>query len=155
MKSRPLLLTTLVLAGCQSSATRSDESPVQKEMKALEGTWKTAGAEEGGKPVPKDKLPQLTFTVHPDGKATVRAPDAEFETQSTIDPTKTPKTIDIHYLSGPFEDKWQYGVYKVDGGRWNVAATDIGGKPEDRPRDFDTAKGKFRVMIWERVKDDK
>jgi uncharacterized protein (TIGR03067 family) len=122
-----------------------------KELRALAGKWKLAAAEEGGRPVPKDKLPPISFTVHPDGTATVHTPDAEFKTRSKLDPARAPKTIDIVYLSGPLKGRRQYGIYKVEGDRWTVFATHFGAKAEDRPRDFST-KQKGRLMVWRRVK---
>jgi uncharacterized protein (TIGR03067 family) len=107
------------------------------------------------KAVPKGDLPAISFTLHADGKSTVRTPDGEFETSSVIDPSKKPKTVDIEYLGGVFKGQKQYGIYKVEGDRWTVFSTPPGGKPEDRPKDFDSKTAKGGLVVWERIKDDK
>ena len=124
-------------------------------MKALAGSWKLVAVEVDGKPVPKDDLPAISFTLHPDGKTDVRSPDGKFQTKSVIDPAKQPKTLDIEYLGGPLKGQKQYGIYKTDGDRFTVFSTSPGGKPEDRPREFDSKTAKGALVVWERVKDDK
>jgi hypothetical protein len=49
----------------------------------------------------------------------------------------------------------QYGIYKIDGDRWTVSSTPPGGKPEDRPREFDSRATKGVLAVWERVEGDK
>jgi uncharacterized protein (TIGR03067 family) len=133
----------------------ADDEAVAKELKALAGSWKLASVEEGGKPVPKGDLSAVSFTLNPDGTSTVRTPDGEFQTKSVIDPSKTPKALDIEYLGGRFKGQKQYGIYKVEGERWTVFSTPPGGKPEDRPREFDSKTAKGALVVWERLKDDK
>jgi hypothetical protein len=72
-----LLLAAVVLAGCGGGG-------VQKELKALEGTWKLVAAEEGGQAIPQDELPAISFTFEPDGTSTVRGPEGEFQTRSSV-----------------------------------------------------------------------
>src|SRR5688500_20266249 len=40
-----------------------DKDEVYKELKALEGKWKAVAMEAGGTPLPKDGIPDFTFTV--------------------------------------------------------------------------------------------
>jgi len=140
-----LLLAAVVLTGCGGG-------DVQNELKALEGTWKLVAAEEGGQAIPQDKLPAISFTFQPDGTSTVRGPEGEFQTRSSVDPTKNPKTIDIVFLSGPLKGRQQYGIYKVEGDRQTVVATLADAKAEDRPVDFTTKGTKTRLMVWQREK---
>jgi uncharacterized protein (TIGR03067 family) len=144
---------------CDLSAQRRKRSWILEGGRCSPGTigswawWRQA--EEGGKAVPKGDLPAISFTLHADGKSTVRTPESEFQTSSVVDPTKRPKTLDIEYLGGPLKGQKQYGIYKVEGDRWTVFSTPPGGKPDDRPRAFDTKTAKGALVVWERVKDDK
>lgn len=151
---RTALVSFFFLAASGGPALAEDDA-MAKELKALAGSWKLVSIEVDGKPVPKDDLPAISFTLHPDGKSNVRTPDGEFQTKSVIDATKTPKTLDIEYLGGRFKGQKQYGIYKVEGDRWVVFSTPPGGKPEDRPRAFDTRTAKGTLVTWERVKDAK
>jgi uncharacterized protein (TIGR03067 family) len=147
-------MLVLFFAACVCAPAIAEDEVVSQELKALAGTWKLAGEERGGVAVPKDQLFKISFTMHGDGKSTVHVPDGEFETMSTIDPTKSPKTIDIEYLGGLFQGQKQFGIYKVDGDRMTVFSTPPGSKPEERPRAFDSKTGKGSVLVWERVVDD-
>jgi hypothetical protein len=72
---------------------------------------------------------------------------------------------EVHFLATPLtsfpglnkinKGLKQYGIYKVDGDRWTVFRTPPGGKPEDRPREFDSKTAKGGLDVWERVKDEK
>jgi len=148
------LASFILLAACGGVAVGKD--PAADELKALAGMWKLVAVEVGGKAVPKGELLSITFALQPGGKSAVRVNGGdEFETVSVLDPTKTPKTIDIDHRGGLFKGQKQYGIYKVDGDRMTVCSTPPGGKAEDRPRDFDTKASKGELVVWERQKDDK
>ena len=151
---RTALASILLLA--TSAGFAADDGAVAKELKSLAGSWKGVAAEEGGKAIPKGELLSITFTLEADGKAAVRVNDGEaFQTLSVIDPTKSPKTIDIEYLGGLYKGQKQYGIYKLEGDRWTVFSTPAGGRPEDRPKGFDSKTAKGTLVVWERVKDKK
>src|SRR5262245_36872224 len=150
---RTVLVAFSLLAAAGGPALADDDA-LAKELKALAGSWKLVAVEVEGKPVPRGELPAISFTLYPDGQSTVRTPDGEFQTKSVIDPSKTPKTLDIEYLGGPLKGQKQYGIYKVEGDRWTVFATPPGGKAEDRPRAFDSKAAKGALVVWERVKHD-
>ncbi len=150
------LPTVFVLLGSSLVLAGPDDAAVQKELKALAGKWKLVAVEENGESLPKEKLPPISFIARADGSASVRTPDGEHQSKSRLDPDKDPKTIDIVDLSGRFKGQKQYGIYKVEGDRWTVVvATKPGATAEDRPRDFNTRGAKVRLMVWERLKDDK
>ena len=78
MRLAPALL---FVATTTSLLAAADDDAVAKEFKSLAGTWKLVSVEEGGKAVPKDDLPAISFTLHADGKSTVKTPGGEFQTQ--------------------------------------------------------------------------
>jgi uncharacterized protein (TIGR03067 family) len=140
-----VMVTPLLL-----SADDMDE--VSKELKALEGKWKAVAMEAGGKPLPKDGVPDFTFTVGADGKSTAKTPQREDQTTITVDPKKAPRTIDNRHETGAHKGKTQYGIYKLEGDRWTVCMSLPGG---DRPTDFATKGTSHVVFVFERVKADK
>ena len=144
-----VVLATPLLAGAKPG------DDVQKELKALEGKWKAVGMEAGGKPLPKDGVPDFTFIVAANGKATGKSPQGEYQATITVDPTKSPKTIDNLHESGAQKGKKQYGVYKLDGDKWTVCMTRPGAAETDRPKDFNTKDTASVVFVFERVKEEK
>src|SRR6266478_2557456 len=96
---------------------------VQKELKALQGKWKAVAMEAGGKPFPKDSIPDFTFIVAANCLSTGQTPQGKYQATIAIDPKKTPKTIDNLHESGAQKGKKQYGIYKLEGDKWTVCMT--------------------------------
>jgi uncharacterized protein (TIGR03067 family) len=131
------------------------DDDVKKELKALEGKWKAVALEAGGQPLPKEAVPDFTFTVAADGKSTGQMPKGEFQATITVDPKKSPPTIVNAHESGPHKGMKQYGVYKLEGDKWTVCMTPPGVAEGDRPKDFSTKDTANVVFVFERVKVDK
>jgi uncharacterized protein (TIGR03067 family) len=143
-----LVLTTPLLLG-------AGDDDVRKELKALEGTWKAVALEAGGKPLPKDSIPDFLFIVAAGGKSIAKTPQGEEQARITVDPKKSPKTIDNLRESGALKGKKQYGIYKLDGDKWTVCMTRPGVAEGDRPTDFATKDTANVVFVFERLKEDR
>jgi uncharacterized protein (TIGR03067 family) len=143
MLTTPLLLT---------AETAED---VRKELKALQGKWKTVDGEVAGKPFPKDGIPAFTFVIGADGKSTGQTPQEEFQVTITVNPKKNPKTIDNLHESGKQKGTRQYGIYKLEGDKFTVCVTPWGSAEGDRPKDFTTKDTTNVVFVFERVKANK
>jgi len=128
---------------------------VSTELKALEGKWKAVAMEAGGKPFPKESVLDFTFIVAANGKATGQSPQGEYHATVTVDPRKSPKTIDNLHETGAQKGKNQYGIYKLEGDKWTVCMTRPGAAVGDRPKDFNTKDTANVVFFFERLKDDK
>ena len=70
------------------------------DLKAMVGNWKVNKAELGGKDL-TDALKDLKFEVREGGKYTAQFGEEKDEGAFTIDPTKTPKEVDIKGNGGP------------------------------------------------------
>jgi uncharacterized protein (TIGR03067 family) len=143
-----VLTTPLLLAADTDDAVR-------KELKALEGTWKTVGVEAAGQAFPKDQILDFTIVVAADGKSTGKTPQGEFRYTMTVNPAKKPKTIDNLHETGPDKGKKQHGIYKLEGDEWTVCMTPPGAAEGDRPKDFATKDSANVVFVFERVTEDK
>ncbi len=128
---------------------------VNKELMALEGKWKAVAMEAGGKPFPKESVPDFTFIVAANGKATGKSPQVEYQATITVDPKQSPRTIDNLHETGAQKGKKQYGIYKLEGDKWIVCMTLPGVAESDRPKDFNTKDTANVVFVFERLKEDK
>ena len=99
------------------------DGDVRKELKALQGRWKTVAMEAAGKSFPKDLVPDFTYIIAADGKATGKSPKDEYSATITVNPSKNPKTIDNLHESGSQKGKKQYGIYKLEGDKLTVCMT--------------------------------
>ena len=127
----------------------------RKELKALQGKWKTVAMEAMGKPLPKDGIPDFTFVATADGKAEGKLPGGPMRFTMTVDPKKSPKTIDNAHEAGPHKGMTQRGIYKLEGDRFTVCVPPADSPESDRPKDFNTRNTSNVVFVFERVKDDK
>jgi uncharacterized protein (TIGR03067 family) len=127
---------------------------VNKELKALEGKWKAVAMEAGRNPFPKESVPDFTFIVAANGKAIGQSPQSEYQATITVDPKKSPRTIDNLHESGAQKRKKQYGIYKLEGDKWTVCMTRPGVAEGDRPKDFNSKDTANVVFVFERLKED-
>ena len=148
------ILAVLALAAVPIFSLAGDDQ-VRKELKALQGTWKTVGLEAGGKAFPKEAAIDFTFIVGADGKSIGKMGKVEYQSLIKVDPAKEPRTIDNAHETGAHKGKKQYGIYKLEGNKWTVCMTAPGAAETDRPKSFDTKNTTHVVFIFERVQDDK
>ena len=131
-------------------AAETKEVAAKKEFKRLEGTWELVSMECGGEQVqiPDDK--KLRTLVVKDGRATCRFHTLVMDMTWTLNPSKTPKELDISFkglLGVPRKD---LAIYELNGDEFKEC-TDGDGKK--RPRAFTTAPGSLRtVYVFKRMK---
>jgi uncharacterized protein (TIGR03067 family) len=149
------IISVLVMTATPLLLAAGTDDDVRKELKALQGKWKTVAMEVAGKPLPKDGIPAFTFIIAADGKSTGQTPQGEFRATITVNPKKNPKAIDNLHESGEEKGKKQYGIYKLEGEKLTVCITAPGSTEGDRPKDFTTKDTPNVVFVFERVKEDK
>src|SRR5262245_27871795 len=147
--------TALAFFGISLTAAAADGTAANKELKDLEGRWKVVAGVQGGQEIAKEKLPRTTYVLHADGVVTAETPDGETMGTLTVDSGKNPKTLDIVLESGEFKGKKQYAIYKLEGDRLTIVATPPGSAVADRPRDFGAKDSNSKLLVFERLKEDK
>jgi uncharacterized protein (TIGR03067 family) len=152
LMQRIIIVMVVLTAPLVLAADTADD--VKKELRALQGTWKTVAVEAAGKPFPEGAVPAFTIVIAADGKSTGKTPQGEFEFTITVDPKKNPKTIENFHSSGEQKGKRQYGIYKLDGDKFTACMTPSGSAEGDRPKDFATEATTNVVFVFERVKAD-
>jgi uncharacterized protein (TIGR03067 family) len=131
------------------------DAEVRKELEALQGKWKTVAGEAAGNPFQPEAIPDFSMVIGADGKSTGRTPQGEFGFTITVDPGKSPRTIDNRHETGESKGKMQYGIYKREGDRLTVCVTPRGSPEADRPKEFATRETTNVVFVFERVKEEK
>src|SRR5689334_3911388 len=110
------LCCTLGLIGSSETAMRADDkADVAKEFKKFHCVWTFASVEAGGKKAPAEEFKGLTLTFAGD-KYTVKKGDEVIQggTQK-LDPSKSPKTIDVRVTGGLKKGAVMLGIYEIDG----------------------------------------
>src|SRR5262245_44119464 len=111
------LLSLILLVGFAAADEADPKTALRKEMKQLQGTWKVVSIVQSGKELPQESLGEtVTFK---DGTLTMKGRgEEEPEThQFRLDPSCTPRVIDIDESGKDFKDASSVieGVYALDG----------------------------------------
>jgi len=131
MTCRILLLAPLCLAIVLTAETA--RSGDKKEQEKLQGTWSMVKW-SGGKPRPKkDKDLELTFKGD---KVTIKSgaePEAGEGTYS-VDPTKKPKELNMHFENG--KKLTHYAICELNGDTLKICNFDSDKKFQGRPKEL-------------------
>lgn len=139
----------LVVSG--GAGTRADDTAdVQKELKKFQGDWTFESSESGGQKLPADLLKGLILTFDGARHTVKNGTEVIQAGTQTIDPSKSPKAIDVTLTDGPMKGAVMLGIYEIDGDTLKVCF-DTGGKK--RPTEFKSPAGSETfVNVHKRVK---
>ena len=153
-KERARILAVVVLlavAGAWASADDGDKKEaVQRELKKFEGIWVMASGESDGKPVAADVVKKSRLVIQ-GTRHTVKVGDDTYVGTHALDPTKSPKTIDVKDTEGPFKGKTVKGIYELTDDAFRIC---IAPPDKDRPTEFTTKSGTGTLMHeWKKQKE--
>ena len=145
------LLCVVGFAASGGSGTLAeDKADLEKEVRKFQGTWTFESSETGGKKLPVGELNGLilTFEGH---KHTVKKGDEVIQVGTqNLDPSKSPKAIDVTITEGPNKGAVMLGIYEIDADTLKVCFDAQGKK---RPTEFKSAPGSETfVNVHKRVK---
>jgi len=127
-----------------------DKEDLAKEVRKFQGAWTFESSEAGGKKLPIGDLKALTLTFE-GHKHTVKKGDEVIQVGTQkLDPSKSPKTIDVTMTEGPNKGTVMLGIYEIDGDALKVCFDPQG---KTRPTEFKSTPGSENfVNIHKRVK---
>jgi uncharacterized protein (TIGR03067 family) len=139
-----------VLILCAFGAIAADDPQKTDDAEAFKGDWKAVSVTQSGQAVPAEIATHVKF--HFDGKSYVNKLDDMVEEGGyTIDPSKTPKTIDIDIKTGDDKGKKQLCIYKLDKDKLTIIAAKAGAT--ERPTSFNSEAGSEVIeFVLEREK---
>lgn len=140
---------SLVLGLFASSIFADDKADMEKELKQLQGSWTFESVEAAGNKLPSEQFKGITVTM--DGeKYTVKLGDQVVEAaKQKIDPSKSPKTMDITVTEGPNKGKSYLAIYEINGDTLKVCFDPEGKK---RPTEFKGDVGSQTLVVHKRVR---
>ena len=144
------LFCALGLVASGGAGTRADDkADAEKELKKFQGTWTFASVEAGGKEVPAAEFKGITVTFEGD-KYTVKKGDEVIQAATQkLDPSKSPKALDVTVAEGPNKGAVMLGIYEISGDTLKVCFDPEGKK---RPTEFKGAPGSQTLVVHKRVK---
>ncbi|HEX3150299.1 MAG TPA: TIGR03067 domain-containing protein [Gemmataceae bacterium] len=135
-----IVLAVAILASPIGWADEKNDLP-EKELKAFEGNWQCKREEGGGRLTPEVIVSGFRLIIEGEKYQTIYGGKTKGSAANIIklDPTATPKTIDVEWTSGSWKDQKQLGIYKLDGDKLEICWAEVGGKT--RPKKFTTTPG--------------
>lgn len=120
------------------------------DKKAVQGVWMYESMEWNGKKVDAEQISMTTSTFDGD-KYTVKIGDKVTASGTfKIDPTKSPKTVDVTITEGDGKGNVLPGIYKIDG---DTLTTCINLQGADRPTEFKSAeRSGVSLVVSKRIK---
>jgi uncharacterized protein (TIGR03067 family) len=144
------LLCTLVLTASGGTDARPDASAgVDKELKKFQGTWTFASVEVGGKEAPAAEFKDMTVTFEGDKYTVKKGADVIQVGTQKLDPSKSPKALDVTVAEGLNKGAVMLGIYEISGDTLKVCFDPEGKK---RPTEFTSASGSQIFVVHKRVK---
>ena len=159
MRLRAALCSALLVGFTVGSpASPAEEETPRKdakdELKLLEGAWKVVGVEADGKKAPPEALEGLSWSFR-GAELSCNDLGNKLEDKATakLDPSRSPKRIDIVGLTGTGKGKTVAGIYKIDNGQLIVCIRDTEQPKKGRPEKFATTNDSgLCVITFERIK---
>jgi uncharacterized protein (TIGR03067 family) len=120
----------------------------QKEMERLAGNWAMVSGSIGGFPMPAEMV-KTGRRVAKGNETTVMIGGQLFlKATFTVDPSKTPKSIDYTLTAGANQGKVLLGIYEFDG---DTVRFCFGSPGAERPDSFETKSRDGRTSsVWKR-----
>ena len=138
MKHLAFAFTVLALA-CAGTAS-ADE----KALKELEGTYKIALAEKGGKAAPKELTDTATVTIKGDELVIAFGADDKQTAKIKVGGDAKLTTIDLSPSDGEAKGKTFPGIYKLEKGELTLAFNEKGDRPKEFKSDDDVILMKLK-----------
>ena len=149
--SSVLLFCAVGIAASGGPGTVADDkAELEKEARKFQGTWTFESSVTGGEELPADDLKMFVVIFEGD-KHTVKKGDEVIQVGTQkLDPSKSPKTIDVTMTEGPSKGTVMLGIYEIDADTLKVCFDPQGKK---RPTEFKSAPGSENfVNVHKRVK---
>jgi uncharacterized protein (TIGR03067 family) len=149
-----LRIAVITLFATTCAAARADD-PGAKEVKKLQGEWRVVEVEFRGQTLKKDDAEAMQFAVKDNGLtfSNTEKPGRERKKTFKLDPSKTPKELDLTSLDGQEKDTTAACIYKLDGDRLTICMPYFAKDRSVRPKEFKVdASGNVMLLTLERVK---
>jgi uncharacterized protein (TIGR03067 family) len=128
-----LFCWSVLVCVCAGLSARGDAG-ARDDAKKMQGTWKPVTAELGGKPFPDEALKAMKLVLA-DGKYTVTTAEQPDEGTVKLDPSQSPRAMDVVGTKGPNQGKTIPAIYELSDTTLRICYN-LSGKA--RPKEFKT-----------------
>lgn len=140
MRQRMLWLAAATLG--LVSYLPADDAAKGGDRERLQGAWTVVAAEREGKPSDRSNGDRLVFEGD---QFILKTQKGEMKGTYKLNPSASPKTIDMAMAEGPQKDKTAEGIYSLQGGTLKICLADAATK--QRPTTFLTKPGSRQTLF--------
>jgi uncharacterized protein (TIGR03067 family) len=120
-----------------------------KDLDALQGTWQRTSMIRNGKPVPEDEVKAERLTLQGE-HYTLLIGDQKRTGIFRLDPSKSPRTLDIVSTEGPNKGKTLHAIYELEGDTFTYCVAPPG---KERPTLLESRPGSgWTLLVNKRVR---
>jgi uncharacterized protein (TIGR03067 family) len=127
--------------GAAAAAAGPEEQ--RKEQAKLEGRWRVTRVEIDGEPLPPEDVRGMGLAFKGDRLVSERGGKKVEEGAYRVNPSATPKTMDVDFAEGPNKGKTWPVLYALEGDTLRICGGQAG---EGRPAGFET-KGTGTILV--------
>jgi uncharacterized protein (TIGR03067 family) len=137
-----IVLTPIALAGAGSP-----DDAAKKDLQQYQGTWTAvAVVNQDGRKASEDELRDTRLVVV-GNTFTLTSKDLSVSGMFTLDPTKTPRTIDVLLGDAKKPEEKLLGIYQIDGAMRKSCFALPG---QERPKGFSSLQKGYLQFEWKR-----
>lgn len=122
-------------------ATAADKP--EKELAPFQGTWTVESITKDGTAVPDEHTQRLVLVIKDDTRIIKDGDEVVSKATFTVDPSKSPKHMDITVSDGPLAGKTLRGIYELKDGTLTICLALEGDK---RPTDLTAKEDSGRLL---------
>ncbi len=137
-------LLALLGAFALVAAGAPEPKAANKELEKLQGTWEEMSCVDDGSEVSAELLQGRKAVIEGDKMTEKHKGEVIGQSAIKLDPTRSPKEIDVTPLSGPEKGRVLRGIYSRDGDTLKACFARPG---EDRPTGFSSKAGSGRALL--------
>jgi uncharacterized protein (TIGR03067 family) len=132
-----------ILASCVAlPRARADDPKAERERH--QGTWQARSFVSDGVAAPADLVGSIVRVVEGDHVVWKRNGKSFAGTTVELDPSRTPRTLDVIPDGGPMRGERVLGIYRLDGDELTVCMAAPG---RDRPKTFEAKSGSGQTLM--------
>jgi uncharacterized protein (TIGR03067 family) len=144
------LHAVLVLAAGLVLAADAPKDTAKKDLDKFQGTWTVVSVENSGQEMPADAVKELRLVIKGNERMMKMGDEVRARSTFKLDPSKSPKEIDLTLQEGDMKGMTFKGIYEIDGDTQKVCLNIEGG---DRPKDFSSKEGSGHLLqVFKREK---
>jgi len=127
-----------------------DNDAAKTDQAQLQGEWTLVYGERDGQAFSSEFMKGSKRVTKDDETAVMVQGQLFMKAKFSLDPSKTPKTIDYTVTGSTYTGKTQLGIYEIEGDKVKFCFSTPG---QERPTDFTTKpKDRRTSTIWKREK---